>query len=58
MDQREQRFCLSETGGDKTDFAWRWSRGGLRSSTVNVPAIVGMGKAVEIAEKSKTENLK
>ncbi|MEK7528018.1 MAG: IscS subfamily cysteine desulfurase [Patescibacteria group bacterium] len=32
--------------------------GGLRSSTVNVPAIVGMGKAVEIAEKSKTENLK
>ena len=25
---------------------------------MNVPAIVGMGKAVEIAEKSKTENLK
>lgn len=31
--------------------------GGLRSATVNVPAIVGMGKAVEICQKSlKTEN--
>lgn len=32
--------------------------GGLRSATVNVAAIVGMGKAVEIMEKSKAENLK
>jgi cysteine desulfurase len=31
---------------------------GLRSSTVNAPAIVGMGKAVEILKKSKVENLK
>jgi cysteine desulfurase len=31
---------------------------GLRSSTVNVPAIVGMGKAAEIVEKSKAESLK
>lgn len=32
--------------------------GGLRSSTVNVPAIVGMGKAIEIMKKSKLENLR
>lgn len=31
---------------------------GLRSSTVNVPAIVGMGKALEIMKKPKAENQK
>jgi len=31
---------------------------GLRSSTVNAPAIVGMGKAIEIIKKSQDENQK